>query len=288
MRPSAALIWLLCAWAYGCVSIPATLTVENKLGSCDADHPAYSCDPEGRLTSRTTPVALGGPDASGFTMVCWNIQKQTGGALEKDFGRVLQRADILLLQETLLSENLKGMLNRSPYHWHLVTAFEMQQAKAGVLTAAAAAPDLVCPLRAIEPLIRIPKTALITRYPLTGAGRFLMVANVHMINFTPDLEAFSDEAERIYEILARHTGPMVVAGDFNTWSRERLTMLENVALRLRLEPVTFEADFSRKVFGFPVDRVYYRGLTPLETRVIRVTSSDHNPLLVRFAINPDG
>ena len=58
--------------------------------------------------------------------------------------------------------------------------------------------------------------------------------------------------------------------------------------RLKLASADFKTDLARKVFGHTVDRVYYRGLTLEEALVIEVTSSDHNPLLVRFRLNNEG
>jgi endonuclease/exonuclease/phosphatase (EEP) superfamily protein YafD len=163
-----------------------------------------------------------------------------------------------------------------------VTAFEYQQVKTGVLTAATVEPDFVCPLRATEPLIRFPKTVLITRYPLINTHHSLMIANIHMINFAPHISAFHDQARQMTKILMNHQGPIILSGDFNTWSEKRLEIIEDMVGRLQLESADFKPDLARKVLGHTVDRVYYRGLKLEEALVIEVTSSDHNPLLVRF------
>ena len=137
-------------------------------------------------------------------------------------------------------------------------------------------------------MIRVPKTIIITRYPLLNTPHALMIANVHMINFAPHLTAYIDQAQRMEEILATHPGPMILSGDFNTWSAQRLAIIDDMVARLKLEPVDFKSELGRKVFGYTVDRVYYRGLTLEEARVDEVTSSDHNPLRVRFRLNRDG
>ncbi|MDX1738979.1 MAG: endonuclease/exonuclease/phosphatase family protein, partial [Alphaproteobacteria bacterium] len=162
-----------------------------------------------------------------------------------------------------------------------------QQVKAGVLTAATNEPDFLCPLRAAEPFTSLPKTILITRYPLANTHLSLMVANIHMINFALDIAAFRDQARQMEEILMNHQGPMIIAGDFNTWSEDRLSIIEDMSDRLDMSRVDFKTDLARKAFGHTIDRVYYRGLTPEEARVIEVTSSDHNPLLVRFRLTDE-
>ena len=90
------------------------------------------------------------------------------------------------------------------------------------------------------------------------------------------------------EILLNHQGPMILAGDFNTWSEERLAIIEEIAARLSLTPANFKTDLVRKVFGYTVDRVYYRGLTLQVASIIEVSSSDHNPLWVRFKLDAGG
>ena len=269
--------------AIGCVIIPNTLTVENrprKFGSL----PAYDlCNPEIENSPQNTASARNkGFNVSGFSLLSWNIQKENREGWKSDFVHLSQNVDILTIQEAFLTEELRRLLNRGSYYWHLVTAFEYQQVKAGVLTAATIEPDFVCPLRAMEPLIRIPKTILITRYPLSNTHHSLMIANVHMINFAPHMSEFHDQALQMTKIMMNHQGPMILAGDFNTWSEDRLAIIEDMTDRLKLEPANFESDHARKVFGHTIDRVYYRGLIIEEAVVIEVTSSDHNPLLVKF------
>ena len=289
MKRLITLICVLAISAYGCVSIPEPLTVENRLGKLDSLPADDLCNHEFKTAPQfSAPVHTIGLDASGFSLVSWNIQKENRSGWESDFERLSQNTDIFIIQEAFLTEKLRRMLNRRSYYWHLVTAFEYQEVKAGVLTAATIEPDFICPLRATEPLIRIPKTILITRYPVSNSRHSLMIANIHMINFAPHLSAFVDQTQRMTEILAAHQGPMILSGDFNTWSAERLTIIDDMAAGLTLKPVDFKTDLIRKVFGYPVDRVYYRGLTLEAARVVEVTSSDHNPLRVRFSLKSEG
>jgi endonuclease/exonuclease/phosphatase (EEP) superfamily protein YafD len=139
-----------------------------------------------------------------------------------------------------------------------------------------------------EPLIRFPKSILITRFPLTGTHLSLMIANIHLINFAPHTTTYGLQVRQLTEILVNHQGPMILAGDFNTWSAERLAIIEEMAAGLSLASANFEADLVRKVFGYTVDRLYYRGLTMQEASVIEASSSDHNPLWIRFKLIDGG
>jgi endonuclease/exonuclease/phosphatase (EEP) superfamily protein YafD len=271
--------------ALGCVTIPDTLTVENRPEKAVSLPAEDLCNPLLEYSAQlSTPSESKALSANGFSLLSWNIQKEHQKGWQRDLVHLSQDTDILILQEAYLTEELKRVLNRKFYYWHLVNAFEYQELKTGVLTAATLAPDFTCPLRAAEPLIRVPKTILITRYPLSDSHRSLMIANVHMINFAPHLTAFYDQVRQMSDVLLHHQGPMILSGDFNTWSEGRLAIIEEMTNSLTLMPVEFKTSLVRKVFGQPVDRVYYRGLTVESARVIEVTSSDHNPLRVRFRL----
>lgn len=112
-----------------------------------------------------------------------------------------------------------------------------------------------------------------------------MIANIHLINFAPHTTTYGHQVRQMTEILVNHQGPMILAGDFNSWSEERLAIIKEMAVRLSLVPANFKADLVRTVFGHTEDRVYYRGLSLEAASVIEVGSSDHNPLLVRFRLN---
>jgi endonuclease/exonuclease/phosphatase (EEP) superfamily protein YafD len=274
--------------ASGCISIPDTLTVEDRSDYFDSLPADNWCNP-GVVNSQpsSTSAESQGFNSAGFSLLSWNIQKEKKEGWETDLVRFSEDADILTIQEAFLTEELRKLLDSRPYYWQLVTAFEYQQVKAGVLTAATIEPDFLCPLRAAEPFTSLPKTILITRYPLANTRLSLMIANIHMINFALDIAAFRDQARQMEENLLNYQGPMIIAGDFNTWSEERLSIIEDMSDRLNLALVDFKTDFARKAFGHTIDRVYYRGLTLEEARVIEVTSSDHNPLLVRFRLTDE-
>jgi endonuclease/exonuclease/phosphatase (EEP) superfamily protein YafD len=84
-----------------------------------------------------------------------------------------------------------------------------------------------------------------------------------------------------------HAGPIILAGDFNTWSDARMNVVEQLAAGQGLQSVTFQHKQPAWHFGHQVDHIYYRGLTPLHSHVTRVESSDHYPLTVIFSLNTD-
>ena len=153
-----------------------------------------------------------------------------------------------------------------------------------MLTASKITPNLTCTLKVKEPITRVPKSILITRYPIAGRHQELLVANVHAINFTTGFAAFQHQCDQLESALSFHRGPMIVSGDFNTWSQGRMSRVEAMAQRLDLIAVPFKEHVKSKFFGRYVDHVYYRGLETINKTTFSVTTSDHNPLAVVFKV----
>jgi len=271
----------------GCIRIPEeNLTVSHRrpfdtrrqTAECTAADLAQS------LPARPGPAAE--LNAGGFSLVSWNVFKGKKDGWAEDFQKFSQNTDILLLQETYLTASLKKMLQDEQYHWDMTAAFEYRKIEAGVLTAARTAPNYTCTFVETEPITRIPKSALITRYPLSGTERELLVANIHAINFTIDHSAFQKQFDRLEKILAAYRGPLIVSGDFNTWNTGRLSRVNAMADRLDLTAVRFDENRRSRFFGHDIDHVYYRGLEAKNAATPTVSTSDHNPITVVFKL-PD-
>ena len=102
----------------------------------------------------------------------------------------MRQSDLLLIQEAEVSPGFRAVVEHGGFSWLLSSAFEYQGAEYGVLTATRVAAGTACTLRAYEPLILIPKAALITHYRLAGRAETLAVANLHAINFALGTDAF--------------------------------------------------------------------------------------------------
>lgn len=225
-----------------------------------------------------------GLDANGFRFTTWNIKKGKTVGWREDFERLCRYTDIIILQEAYLTDNLKDVLRQQQLQWDLSTAYEYKKIEAGVLTASRITPNLTCTLKVKEPITRIPKGILITRYPISGTLEGLLVANIHAINFTLGYASFQKQSDRLESMLSAHRGPMIVSGDFNTWNKGRMSRLEAMAQRLNLSPVPFKDKVKSKFLGRDVDHVYYRGLETIKKTTFNATTSDHNPLVVEFKV----
>lgn len=219
-------------------------------------------------------------DPNAIRVLMWNLHKEENDGWEEDLVRLAKGNDVLLLQEVTLRDPVQAVLQVAGLRWTLASSFIYEDIDTGVLTATRALPVAHCTLRVFEPLLGIPKSAVITWLPIAGTPRTLAVANVHSINFTLTLDTYKAQLTALADVLAGHQGPIVLGGDFNTWSDARYEVLRDLATRLRLVEVTY-ADDRRAIFlGNPVDHVFVRGLDMVTSKVSPVTSSDHNPIEV--------
>ena len=126
------------------------------------------------------------------------------------------------------------------------------------------------------------KSALITLHYFED-GSHVTVVNIHAINFVMHKQ-YKKEFIRIVERVRDIEGPMILCGDFNSWSKKRYETMMAYVQELGLEEVSFDAKVHIKSFNRqPLDYVFYRGLSIESQKVLDIsTISDHNPLIVRF------
>ena len=219
-----------------------------------------------------------------ISVLNWNIYKGQRENWAEDFKRYSHKHDVVLIQEAYLRDELKSILQDGQQHWAMNAAFDYEDSVTGVMTASSVKPLSLCGQRATEPLIRFPKTSLVSYYPIAGTEQNLLVANIHGINFTLGVDAYQGQLDSLYQLMKQHTGPIVFAGDFNTWSDERMQIVIAIADSLSLESLDYTNHNRTIMFGNALDHVFYRGLEPLEHDTWHVTSSDHNPTHVSFRV----
>lgn len=231
-----------------------------------------------------------------ITLVVWNAQKGGSERFEPDLARLVitEEPDLVLLQEAradlLTTKRIGGHFASSwSYPWPNGTVI-------GLLTLSNAPPSRIQPIpsRHKEFFVTAPKLSLATEYPLAD-GQTLLAINVHLLAFERwTTTGIGAQMEDLAALMQAHEGPIILAGDFNTWSQERLDLVEGVVRDLGLTEVTgFSSERSTGdkewgllnwLFGIdeelPLDRVYLRGLTYHSAKVLPYESSDHRALRV--------
>jgi len=283
-RPAwAAFLLATLPWLAACVSLtedPRALTYEPagiKVQTLNCAAAATAARSSGTSPSVPDADAL---DPAAIRILLWNIHKEGDAGWQEDLARLANGNDVLLLQEVTLLDPLQEVLRAAGLRWILASSFIYEDNDIGVLTATRVAPVANCTLRVVEPLIRIPKSAVISWLRLRGITQTVAITNVHAINFTLTLNAYQAQLTAVRDVLAEHRGPIVLAGDFNTWSAQRFAAVRKVAADLGLVEVTYADDRRALFVGRQADHVFVRGLDIVGSRATPVTSSDHNPIEV--------
>ncbi|CAM2732040.1 endonuclease/exonuclease/phosphatase family protein [Vibrio diazotrophicus] len=250
---------------------PQLITVgENSVGQplvCFQDDKALPLDQQGQLG-----------------LLVWNIYKQNREGWSAELTRLSSDAQLLLLQEASLNTGLKQWLSEQGWEGNQVNAFKVMGESAGVINLARTTPNLACGYTEMEPWLRLPKSGIYARYPLSN-GQVLAVVNLHAVNFTYGTDEYQLQLQALANELSQHTGPVIVAGDFNSWSEERMTVMKQVLTSLGLNEVGFSPDNRvRFISGLALDHVFYRGLKLENAKAPESDASDHNPLLLSFSL----
>ena len=213
--------------------------------------------------------------------VSWNVHKRDGPRFDAELAHHAEGAELVLLQESTEPGSSQGL----PSYVAQVVTFRRRRDRrpTGVATASTAVPVDLEGSWAVdrEPVARTPKGTLVSTFALPG--QTLLVVNVHGINFR-SAAALGRHLQPIGIRIAAHDGPVLLAGDLNTWSRARRRVVEDFAARHGLQAVAFGDDGPR------LDWALTRGLDTLAAAVQRSRVSDHDALRVRLratACGPD-
>src|SRR5256885_928877 len=231
---AAALLALLAA----CVSVPPEPRALFLRDEGDVQTQSIACATTGRAILREEIEAgRGALDPQAIRVLTWNIHKEEDAGWQDDLAKFVQSNDIVLLQEVTLNDALRRVIENAKLRWILASSFAYGQHDVGVLTAARVAPIANCTQRAVEPLLRIPKSAVVSWFRLADRPQTLAVVNVHAINFSVLLASYREQLESLAGVLESHQGPIIFAGDFNTWREARMQVVAQVAARLGLKEV---------------------------------------------------
>ncbi len=279
-RLAVVLLSLLMSVMFSCSFVPRQEQFVTAAMSPMYTRSAGECDDaEGRAA---TLKAITGLNPDHISVFDWNIYKSRKPGLIEDLVHLSSEADIVLLQEVSFNTPLRDVLQNSQPFWDFNSAFTYKGVETGVLIASVIEPLTRCGMRQTEPVIGLPKTAVITSYRIAGSSKKLVVANVHAINFTLGTQSYKEQFEEIREALRGHDGPLILAGDFNNWNDRRAEIIESLAAELNLSTLGFSDGARTTFWGKAVDHILYRGLEPVTRTAYQVESSDHNPISVVF------
>ncbi len=222
-----------------------------------------------------------------FNLLCWNIAKLSKKERFKSYLKELikkEKLDFLLLQE--VKEEIAKDMSIEDFSYILSANIETKKHIFGVMSAF----KFSCKehkrvlTNSKELSFLTHKSSLFTLHDM-GGNRELLVVNIHAINFTT-AKIFKEELNRIESQISSFKGSLIVAGDFNAWSKKRVKILRGFTQRLSLDEVKFQDDKNlKRVFSKTLDYIFYKDLHVQASKVLKAPRlSDHNPMVASFNI----
>lgn len=233
---------------------------------------------------------LGAPESVEFAddrirVSVWNMCKGVGGELfEHDYRSLCYRSDLILTQEALLSKrSIETFCEQGFQTIHAASYKRRDGLRDGVMTVSRVASHQGTPKRVIckypEPLLKTPKAALIQTFPMAG-GKSLMVINIHATLIRLKAAAV-EEMEHLLTHLPKHDGPILLAGDFNTFTPGYLRAVSLVLQRLGLKYVPIPDDPRPKTQA--LDQVFLKDLEVTRISIdTSIRNSDHFPIIMEL------
>lgn len=215
--------------------------------------------------------------------VVWNLWKGSGGVkFREEFKSLVENSDLALTQEALLTHEMIAHSAIDGYQAvHAATYRRVDGCRDGVMTVSsvelARAPERVISGTA-EPFLKTTKASLLTYYRYGQHDHeVLAVANLHSTLIRRPRTAGA-EIRRVIERLEEHDGPVIFAGDFNTFSKAYLHEIANALSILNIQHVEIELDPRTRIGK--LDQVFVRGIDIKRIAVdIAFKQSDHFPLI---------
>lgn len=224
-------------------------------------------------------------------ILLWNVFKCKRKGWQEDFNILIQNKDLVLLQEAIINSPFDSAFkNSSQYQWIMARSFKNEKTKVenGVKTGAnieAEASYLLASAHS-EPISKTKKMLLATIYPLNINGQSLLVVNSHILNFVTFVK-YKAHVDQVFDIINAHDGPILLAGDFNTWNRKRLRYFHRLALSFSLKEIELMRKPRLNHLWKHLDHAFCRGLRILDTQVhTDIHSSDHFPISLSLQTHP--
>jgi endonuclease/exonuclease/phosphatase (EEP) superfamily protein YafD len=221
-----------------------------------------------------------------FSILCWNVHKNNNNFSFSNYMQEFTQKkpiDFFLFQEADFKHEME--LNLPSLTYNAAANLEKGSAFYGVLTASK------CKTvhsqhflsQGKELLLGPRKSLLLTKHAFEDETP-LLILNLHAINFRENRHYYK-EIDHVIKIIDDYDGPMIIAGDFNSWNKGRMKFLHTKMSDLNFTAVPFSKNDKVKSFmKNHLDFIFYRGIKLLEYSIERNHKlSDHHPLFARFS-----
>lgn len=216
-------------------------------------------------------------DKGSFKLLLWNV-KEDRGIRNLPIQLVDLNSDFYFFQEASAFA-LRGLRERNPGHESLDIH---NSRRFGVASLSKTKPCLSYTVEVDdEPVLpKIDKGLVVQVFELPD-GRSLKMVNVHLALFIFSLSygegGYKKGLRAIKKEVSSHEGPLIIAGDFNGWSPNRMhDLLPEFVNQTNLLELQFHADSNNRASWLLLDRIFYRGVDPVEVEThTDLDVSDH-------------
>jgi len=231
-------------------------------------------------------------------LLVWNMLKARRRDFARDFSDLTGDRDLVMLQEAVFNAPSDPLFTGPQFEWTMARSFRdpRTEVEHGVKTGCIARAESAKLYRSphTEPVTQTRKVLLATGYRLDKhtdgevGPRRLLVLNMHAINFVT-VRKYLDQLDQMADALEVHSGPVILAGDFNTWNPRRMGSFFDLARDAALLEVPLERRSRLSHLAMHLDHVFYRGLLLRDSASLGyINSSDHAPITVTFDVPPAG
>jgi len=231
-------------------------------------------------------------DPENIKLVVWNILKAKEDSFISEFSS-FGATDIFMLQEVDNSEEFFKAYKAYPDHKiHFGTSFNYRRGMFGgdrylsgtaISSRVDALESGMIRTKDLEPFVKTPKVVTWALLPIVGK-KDLLVVNIHGLNMTSN-KKFIKQLDECEELINKHDGPVIFAGDFNTSDEEKVNAMWTLVWRTKLKSVTFENDQRKRsrFSGLIIDYTLVRGLEVKSSEIYtELEASDHKGMGVTF------
>ena len=159
-----------------------------------------------------------------ISVLVWNTEKAKNRRYNSGFKKLAKHKDILILQEAYGSKKAQDSYrDREGFVFEFaISFFDKSNVPTGVGTASRVDSVNVDFQRSVgrEARVTTPKIILFSEYPMAGKDKPLLVVNIHALNVVQDSVQRRQLADALDKI-NQFEGPVIFAGDFNTWGPNR-------------------------------------------------------------------
>lgn len=224
----------------------------------------------------------------------WNIKKAGLSHWQTEFERFGKNQDLILLQEAYQTERFVSTTRSFPgVRWDMGISFlyrRYNDQATGTMIGSVVEPTEVTVKHTpdLEPVVNTPKAMTFAKYPVENKQDELLVISVHGINIT-SFGSFKRHMAQAENIITKHNGPILFAGDFNTRTKARTKHLMDLISKYGFKTVEFKNGHHRMRWKFTnnyLDHSFVRGLSVKTAEVVGESNgSDHKPMFVEFSVD---